>query len=155
MALDQVLDRLEVKTNGEGFIDLTSSINSWIRTNGIKKGIINITALHTSCSITINENADNRVLKDLSEYIKAIVPEEYFCSIKDKSKQFKYTHSDEGIDDMPAHIKTSLTNTCISLSIKNGEMLLGQWQAVYLWEHRYTQKSRTLSLHAIGEIDCK
>lgn len=155
MPLDQVLGSLEIKTNGEGFRDLTSPINSWIKKNGIEKGIINITALHTSCSITINENADSRVLKDLSEYIKAIVPEEYFCSIKDNSNKFKYTHSDEGIDDMPAHIKTALTNTSISLSINDGEMVLGQWQAVYLWEHRYMGNNRTLCLHAIGEMNYK
>ena len=153
MPLDQVLDRLEIKTNGEGFIDLTSLINTWIRKKRIEKGIINLSVLHTSCSITINENADSRVLKDLSEYIKAIVPEEYFCSIKDKSKQFNYTHSDEGIDDMPAHIKTALTNTSISLSINNGEMVLGQWQAVYLWEHRYRGSNRNLCVHAIGEVN--
>tara|TARA_Y100001968_G_scaffold298869_1_gene309066 strand:+ start:1071 stop:1532 length:462 start_codon:yes stop_codon:yes gene_type:complete len=152
MSLEQVLGNLQIQTNGEGFINITSSINSWIRLNGIEKGIINITVLHTSCSITINENADSRVLKDLSEYIKAIVPEEYFCSINNKNKKLHYTHSDEGIDDMPAHIKTALSNTCINLSIENSEMILGTWQAIYLWEHRYSRNIRNLCLHAIGNI---
>ena len=152
MALEQVLGNLELKTNGEGFINITSSINSWIKSNRIEKGIINITVLHTSCSITINENADSRVLKDLSAYINAIVPEEYFCSINNKTKPLHYTHSEEGIDDMPAHIKTALSNTCINLSIENSQMILGTWQAIYLWEHRYSSNNRNLCLHAIGTI---
>ena len=153
MSLDQTLEKIEVKTTGAGFIDLTELINQWIIQSGIIRGIINITALHTSCSLTINENADRNVLADLSEYMKAIVPELGFRSIKEKASYYSYKHKEEGKDDMPAHIKTSLTSTCLTLSIDDSKLSLGTWQAIYLWEHRESSHIRILSLHAMGEIN--
>ena len=152
MSIEQTMGSLEIRTSGEGFTDITSLVNKWIEAKGILKGIINITSLHTSCSLIINENADNRVLKDLNEYLKAIVPEEEYFSIKDHQKKIKYSHSEEGIDDMPAHIKTALTTSCLSLSVNNSKLVLGTWQAIYLCEHRYSNHNRKILLHSIGEI---
>ena len=152
MTLEQAIGDLEIITEGEGFINITTYINSWIEENRIQKGILNITCLHTSCSLLINENADNRVLKDLTEYLKSIVPEEEYSSIKDNRIKIKYTHSEEGVDDMPAHIKTALTTSCLSLSINNAKLVLGTWQAIYLCEHRYSSHIRRLFLHSIGEL---
>ena len=150
--MEQVLSELIIETTGEGFIDITSDINNWISSKKIIKGILIIATKHTSCSLTINENADPRVLTDLSAYMKALVPEEGFTSIDGKGSQRKYLHSEEGIDDMPAHIRTMLTCSNLSLSINEGKLVLGTWQAIYLWEHRYAKNSRKLNCHAICEI---
>ncbi len=152
MPLEQVMHQLEIITSGEGFHDLTKLINNWIKASRIQRGVLNLTALHTSCSLTINENADPLVLKDLSTYMKALVPEEGAKPISGLGERLPYKHSYEGPDDMPAHIKTSLTSSCLSLSIEDQRLLLGTWQAVYLWEHRYSKQSRKICLHAIGEI---
>ncbi len=151
--MDQILDELLFKTPGEGFLDITSEINQWIIKKKIIKGILILSSLHTSCSLTINENADPRVLEDLSAYIKAIVPEEGFKSIDRENRYNTYSHNDEGVDDMPAHIRTTLTCSSLSLSIENQNLNLGIWQAVYLWEHRYCRHTRRLHLHAIGEVE--
>jgi secondary thiamine-phosphate synthase enzyme len=152
MSLQQALHQLEIVTSGEGFIDLTQTINRWIAKERIERGVLHLTALHTSCSLTINENADPRVLDDLSTYMKALVPEEGFRSISGKGGAQAYRHADEGPDDMPAHIRTSLTSSSLSLSIDQGKLLLGIWQAIYLWEHRCSGSRRRLALHAIGEM---
>ncbi len=152
MSLHQSMEQLDIKTHGEGFINLTPTINSWLAQNEITNGVLHITALHTSCSLTINENADPKVLEDLSSYMKALVPEEGFKSISGNGSSFNYKHSDEGPDDMPAHIRTALTCSNLSLSINSGRLLLGTWQAVYLWEHRSRRQFRKINLHAIGEM---
>lgn len=150
--MEQFISELNFDTNGEGFINITATIKEWIYKNRINKGILILFLKHTSCSLIINENADPKVLKDLSSYMKAIAPEEGFYSINgDKNKQ-KYLHSEEGLDDMPAHIKTMLTCSTLSLSIDKGELALGTWQAVYLWEHRYSRNTRKLQIHAVGDI---
>ncbi len=151
--MHQELSEIEISTSGSGFTDITYLINQWIYNNNIFEGILVITCMHTSCSLIINENADPRVLEDLSSYMSALVPEEGFHGFeKDKSK-FKYKHADEGLDDMPAHIRTALTCSSLSLSISSKKLLLGTWQAVYLWEHRYRGHLRKISLHAIGELE--
>ena len=150
--MDQTLSELTFNTLGEGFTNITSSINKWIDQKKIFKGILIISTNHTSCSLIINENADPNVLKDLSNYMKSLVPENAFTSLDGKNIQRKYLHSEEGVDDMPAHIKTMLTCTSLSLSINNGGLVLGTWQAIYLWEHRYSKQSRRLNLHALGEF---
>ena len=149
--MEQIVSELSFTTFGSGFTDITSTINNWIIEKNIIKGILVIYAKHTSCSLTINENADPRVLTDLSCYLHSLVPEEGFRSLNDKGKQTAYLHNDEGVDDMPAHIKTALTSTSLTLSINSSKLILGTWQAVYLWEHRYSKQSRRLCLHAIGE----
>ena len=139
------------QTNKEGFIDITLDVNNFIEASKIKLGVIVISTKHTSCSLTLNENADPRVLNDLATYIKSIVPEEGHISLDGSQRRMIYTHSDEGIDDMPAHIKTMLTCTSLSLSVNNGKLLLGTWQAIYLWEHRYTVNLRKINFHILGD----
>ena len=150
--MQQILSTLYIATPGEGFTDITSKINEWIITNKIVKGILVLSVQHTSCSLTINENADPRVLEDLSSFIKALVPEEGISHQGGGMGHIPYQHSEEGADDMPAHIKTSLTCTSLSLSIENCRLVLGTWQAIYLWEHRQIKHSRKIFLHAIGEV---
>ena len=149
MSVKQILSVISVQTKNAGFIDITSNINEWIKAQEIIKGILVITIQHTSCSLIINENADPCVLEDLENYLKALVPEEEFCSLNGKYTKIKYLHSEEGLDDMPAHIKTALTASTLSLSINEGKVLLGTWQAIYLWEHRYNGSIRKITLHSI------
>ena len=149
--MEQLTAELSIRTKGEGFTDITETLNKWIKENKIKQGILVLTSKHTSCSLIINENADPRVLKDLSAYMKAIVPELSFKSISGESKAQRYLHAEEGVDDMPAHIRTTLTCTSLTMSIKDTCLDLGTWQAIYLWEHRYTKKNRVIGLHSIAE----
>ena len=151
--MKQFLTDLLVETQGEGFANITDQINSWINQNKINQGILVINCKHTSCSLLINENADPRVLQDLSYYMKALVPQIGFKSIVNNEKVQRYLHSEEGPDDMPAHIRTALTSSNLTISIKNSKLDLGTWQAVYLWEHRSSGKCRTIGLHLIGETN--
>ena len=149
--MEQIFSKLEFLTDGEGFIDITNDLDIFIEKNNFNSGILNLTSLHTSCSLTINENADPNVLKDLKKYIQSIVPCDSYLALSKNREEIYYKHYQEGADDMPAHIKTSLTNTSLSLSFQNGKLMLGTWQAVYLWEHRFEQKERTINVHMIGE----
>ena len=149
--MEQIFSKLQFSTNGEGFINITRDLNLFIENNNFHSGIFNLTSLHTSCSLTINENADPNVLKDLKKYMQSIVPYDSYLTLSKKREEISYKHYQEGPDDMPAHIKTSLTNTCLSLSFQDGEIMLGTWQAVYLWEHRFDQKERIINVHIIGE----
>ena len=149
--MEQIFSELEFLTYGEGFIDITHDLNLYIKKNNFNSGILNLTSLHTSCSLTINENADPNVLRDLKKYMQSIVPYDSYLSLSKNREEISYKHYQEGADDMPAHIKTSLTNTCLSLSFQASNIILGTWQAVYLWEHRFDQKERVLNVHIIGE----
>ena len=149
--MEQIFSKLEFITNGVGFIDITNDLKLFIEKNNFDSGIINLTSLHTSCSLTINENADPNVLKDLRQYMQSIVPYNSYLTLSKSREEISYKHYQEGADDMPAHIKTSLTNTCLSLSFQDRNIMLGAWQAVYLWEHRFDQKKRVLNVHIIGE----
>ena len=140
--LRQDLHRLTVTTAGEGFTDLTASLQAEVTASGLQRGLMQLVVLHTSCSLTINENADPRVLQDLTVYLRALVPQGGLSQ--------PYAHDDEGPDDMPAHIRTALTTTSLGLSFDQGRLVLGTWQAVYLWEHRARGQRRQLSLHLIG-----
>ncbi len=140
--LRQDLRRLTVTTAGEGFTDLTASLQAEVTASGLQRGLMQLVVLHTSCSLTINENADPRVLQDLTVYLRALVPQGGLSQ--------PYAHDDEGPDDMPAHIRTALTTTSLGLSFDQGRLVLGTWQAVYLWEHRAPGQRRQLSLHLIG-----
>ena len=148
--MDQIFSKLKILTNGEGFVDITHDLNLFIKENNFDAGILNLTALHTSCSLTINENADPNVLRDLKKYMQSLVPYDSYLTLSKNREEISYKHYQEGADDMPAHIKTSLTNTCLSLSFQDGKILLGTWQAIYLWEHRFDQKERIVNLHIIG-----
>tara|TARA_B100001029_G_scaffold134413_1_gene113299 strand:- start:76 stop:531 length:456 start_codon:yes stop_codon:yes gene_type:complete len=149
--MEQIFSKLNLVTNGEGFTDITNDLNLFIQKNNFHSGIFNLSSLHTSCSLTINENADPNVLKDLSKFIQSIVPYNCYSSLSKNREEIYYKHYQEGDDDMPAHIKTALTNTNLSLSFQKGKLILGTWQAIYLWEHRFNQKERNLSIHIIGE----
>ena len=149
--MEQIFSKIEFTTNGEGFIDITNDLNLFIEKNNFDSGILNLTSLHTSCSLTINENADPNVLRDLKKYMQSIVPYNSYLTLSKNREEISYKHYQEGADDMPAHIKTSLTNTSLSLSFQGSNLMLGTWQAVYLWEHRFDQKERALNVHIIGE----
>ena len=132
---------IKVQTIGQNLYELTSDIIKWIEINKLRNGIINISIQHTSASLIIQENADPDVKKDLLNFFNKLAP-------MDNSR---YEHSTEGKDDMPAHIKSSITNNQISISVKNGQMLLGTWQGVYLFEHRLNLQNRTVILHYLGD----
>lgn len=140
--LRQHLQKLSLRTRGEGFTNITAALNAEIAASGLRQGLLTLVCLHTSCSLTINENADPRVLQDLADSMAELVP---------SGDQRAYLHNDEGPDDMPAHIRTALTATSLQLSFDQGRLVLGTWQAVYLWEHRRGGSERRLSLHLLGE----
>ena len=149
--LRQDLRRLSLNTRGEGFTDITAALNAEIRSSGLDTGIAVISCLHSSASLTVNENADPRVLADLTAHLRALVPQEGIRPVSGRGELRAYVHDDEGADDMPAHIRTALTCTSLSQSFQGGRLLLGTWQAIYLWEHRATPMQRRISLHLIGE----
>ena len=132
---------LEMNTNGQNLYEFTNQTNKWIKDNKFNNGIINISIQHTSASLIIQENADTDVQIDLLNFFNKLVP-------MDNSL---YVHTTEGIDDMPAHIKSALTNNQISLSVKNTELLLGTWQGLYLFEHRIEKQNRLIILHYLGD----
>ena len=153
--LQQVLRHLEVSTSGEGFTNITAPLNREIAGSGLRSGLATLHVQHTSCSLTINENADPRVLLDLAAYLRALVPQEGVRPISGQGSLRPYAHDDEGPDDMPAHIRTALTCTSLSLSFHRGRLLLGTWQAIYLWEHRARPHRRELCLHLMGEPEAQ
>ena len=132
---------LEISTNGQKLYDFTDKTYDWIKDNNFKNGILNISIQHTSASLIVQENADPDVQTDLINYFDKLVP-------MDNSL---YIHTTEGKDDMPAHIKSALTNNQISLSIRENEILLGTWQGIYLFEHRLEATTRTVIHHFIGD----
>ena len=132
---------LELNTSGQKLFEFTNQINQWVSDNEFNNGIINISIQHTSASLIIQENADPDVQKDLLAFFDKIVP----------MNNDLYTHTTEGKDDMPAHIKSSLTNSQINLSVKKGNLLLGTWQGVYLFEHRLSVQKRSIVLHFLGD----
>ena len=131
---------LEIKTNGLRLHEFTNEVMSWIKLNKFKNGLLNISIQHTSASLIVQENADSDVQTDLINYFDKLVP----------MTNDLYIHTAEGKDDMPAHIKSALTNNQISLSIKEGNPLLGSWQGIYLFEHRIEQQNRQVILHYLG-----
>jgi secondary thiamine-phosphate synthase enzyme len=148
--LRQTLRGLSLHTSGEGFTDITAALNREIGASGLASGLAVLAVLHTSCSLTVNENADPRVLEDLAAFLRALVPPEGMALPGGRGAPRPWRHDDEGPDDMPAHIRTALTATSLSLSFRGGRLLLGTWQAVYLWEHRARPHVRQLSLHLLG-----
>jgi secondary thiamine-phosphate synthase enzyme len=149
--LRQSLQELSLATSGEGFTDITAALDREIAASGLGLGLANLTCLHTSCSLTVNENADPRVLADLAAYLRALVPQEGVRPLSGEGPLRRWVHDDEGPDDMPAHVRTALTATTLALPFRQGRLALGTWQAVYLWEHRARPQRRRLSLHLLGE----
>ena len=140
--MKQEFYNLKIDTNGQRLYEFTDKTLNWIEKNNFKNGILNLSIQHTSASIIVQENADPDVQTDLINYFDKLAP-------MDKRL---YIHTTEGKDDMPAHIKSALTNNQISLSVKNKELLLGTWQGIYLFEHRLNPQQRTIIHHFIGEI---
>ena len=138
--MKQEFFNLQINTNGQKLYEFTDQTLNWINENNFKNGILNLSIQHTSASLIVQENADPDVQTDLIKYFDKLVP-------MDNSL---YIHTTEGKDDMPAHIKSALTNNQISLSIKNKELLLGTWQGLYLFEHRINSQLRTVIHHYIG-----
>ena len=132
---------LKISTNGQKLYEFTDKTLNWIKKNQFNNGLINISIQHTSASLIVQENADPDVQTDLINYFDKLAP----------MKNDLYIHTAEGKDDMPAHIKSALTNNQISLSIKDKELLLGTWQGLYLFEHRLESHTRTLIHHYIGD----
>ena len=131
---------LQINTNGQKLYEFTNQTIEWIKENNFQNGIINLCIQHTSASLIVQENADPDVQNDLINYFDNLAPMD----------EKLYTHNAEGKDDMPAHIKSALTNNQISLSIKNGSLLLGTWQGIYLFEHRLNYQKRTVIHHYLG-----
>ena len=138
--MKQEFYNLLINTNGQKLYEFTNQTAEWIKKNSFKDGILNLSIQHTSASLIVQENADPDVQTDLINYFDNLAP------MNDKL----YIHNTEGKDDMPAHIKSALTNNQISLSIKDGELLLGTWQGVYLFEHRLNVQKRTVIHHFFG-----
>ena len=132
---------LQIQTDGQKLYDFTQKTIGWIKKKKLKNGILNLSIQHTSASLIVQENADPDVQSDLLNFFDKLVP----------MNEKLYIHSIEGKDDMPAHIKSALTNNQISLSVKKNELLLGTWQALYLFEHRLESHNRKIIHHYIGE----
>ena len=139
--MQQVFEEIKVKTNGQGFYNFTENTLEWLGKQKIQNGILNINIMHTSASLVIQENADPDVLHDLKNFFHKLVPMD----------EKLYKHTTEGKDDMPAHIKSALTNNQLTLSLKNKNLILGTWQGLYLFEHRIEKQTRVLSHHLIGD----
>ena len=138
----QEFHNLQINTNGQKLYEFTNQTIKWIRKNNFKDGMLNLSIQHTSASLIVQENADPDVQTDLLKYFDNLAP----------MNNKLYTHTTEGKDDMPAHIKSTLTNNQISLSIKNNKLLLGTWQGIYLFEHRLNPQTRIVIHHFIGDI---
>ena len=139
--MKQEFYNLQIKTNGQKLYEFTNDTIQWISQNKFKNGILNLSIQHTSASLIVQENADPDVQTDLINYFDKLAPMDNKL----------YVHTTEGKDDMPAHIKSALTNNQISLSVKDSELLLGTWQGIYLFEHRLEAQNRSVIHHFIGE----
>ena len=137
----QMTGLLEIRTERQGLLEITRRILDWTDAQAVKAGLLTVFCRHTSASLLIQENAAAEVRRDLERYFARIVPEEPSA----------YEHDEEGPDDMPAHIRTALTQVQLSIPIVEGRLTLGPWQGIYLFEHRRRPQSRTLALHLFGE----
>ena len=137
----QLSETLDIKTNGQRLIEITNKISDFVHQSEINTGIINLSIMHTSASLLVQENADPDVLTDLLSYFDRLVP----------MNPKLYVHGIEGKDDMPAHIKTALTQTHLTLSIQENSLALGTWQGIYLFEHRLQSHHRKVLMHILGE----
>ena len=132
---------LKIETSGQKLYEFTDQTVNWIKKNNFNNGIVNLSIQHTSASLIVQENADPDVQTDLISYFDKLAPMDNKL----------YIHTTEGKDDMPAHIKSALTNNQISLSVRNAELLLGTWQGLYLFEHRINAQNRIIIHHFIGD----
>lgn len=140
MSLKQALHSLVIPTKGRGFTDATSDLQRWLGTVQAHDGLLTIFIRHTSASLLVQENADPTVRSDLERMFSKLVP--------DGDRMFE--HDAEGPDDMPAHVRSALTQTQLAIPVRDGKAQLGTWQAVYVWEHRHAPHRRELALHYLG-----
>ncbi len=139
--MKQFTHRMHVPTRGKGLYPITTEIEDWTKKQGLRTGLLTVFIQHTSASLTIQENADADVVRDLDEFFERLAPE--------NAKW--YRHTVEGPDDMPAHIRAALTPTQLSIPLMNGSLALGTWQGIYLFEHRVNPHRRSVVLHLAGE----
>lgn len=139
--MQQLSHKITVKTNGRLLYDITPQVLAWAKQSGLKTGLLTLYVQHTSASILINENYDSDVLVDMESFFARLVP--------DGDRLF--IHTSEGLDDMPAHIRSALTQTSISIPFLDGKVALGTWQGIFLYEHRLAPHSRNVLLHLIAE----
>ncbi len=137
--MKQAQTELAIGTNGKGFTDITDDLKDWVSDQGMKTGLLTLFICHTSASLVIQENADPDVLHDLESFFAGLVSEGY-----------AWRHASEGPDDMPAHIRSALTQTSLSIPVTDGRMVLGTWQGIYLYEHRRYPHRRRIVLHLVG-----
>lgn len=139
--MKQASQTLAIRTSGRYFYDVTQKVLDWVNESDFKEGLLTLYVQHTSASLLINENYDPDVLVDLESFFERLVPD----------GDPLFIHTAEGKDDMPAHIRTALTQTSLSIPIKQGKVALGQWQGIFLYEHRYQSHDRRILMHVIGE----
>jgi secondary thiamine-phosphate synthase enzyme len=137
----QFLDMISVSTRGRGLFEITREIQNWLKPHAVQAGLLTLFCRHTSAGLVIQENAAPDVRADLEAFFDRVVPEE----------AGRYRHTDEGPDDMPAHIRAALTGVQLAIPIVRGRLALGTWQGIYLFEHRRAPHSREIALHLIGE----
>jgi secondary thiamine-phosphate synthase enzyme len=137
----QAMGQIQIDSGGQGLIEVTGAVRAWVASQSIAQGLLTLFCRHTSASLLIQENAAPDARRDIEAYFARIAPEE----------PGRYAHDDEGPDDMPAHLRTALTQVQLSIPVLDGELALGTWQGVYLFEHRRRPHRRTLALHLIGE----
>lgn len=132
---------LQIETDGQGLYEITRDVQACLAHSGISLGLCTVFVRHTSCSLTIQENADSSARYDLEVFLGRLVPE----------NDLNYTHTAEGADDMPAHIKAALTSTSLGIPIQDGRVMLGTWQGIFLWEHRHASQLRSVIVHLSGD----
>ena len=138
--LRQALTSLDVQARAQGLHEITGEVARWVAGSGIADGLLTLFCRHSSASLLIQENAASAARRDLEAYFERIAPE-----------SGGYEHDDEGPDDMPAHLRTALTHTQLTIPVQDGRMILGTWQGIYLFEHRREPSPRTIALHLVGE----
>jgi secondary thiamine-phosphate synthase enzyme len=139
--LRQVLHELTIRTRGRGLYEVTDKVAQWIEQNGFQTGLLTLHLRHTSASLLIQENADPDVRRDLEAFFARLVPD----------GDPLFVHTVEGDDDMPAHVRAALTAVNLSIPVSQGRLALGTWQGIYLWEHRSSPHTRTVTLHLVGD----
>lgn len=136
-----MVTRVEIRTSGQGLFEFTDRVQDVVSSVGVREGLCTVMIQHTSASLTIQENADPSARRDLENWLNRLVPE----------GESHFTHTQEGPDDMPSHIKAALTATTLSIPIQDGRLALGTWQGIFLWEHRRRGSTRQCVVHVVGE----
>ena len=137
----QASGSLSVRTRGRGLVDITDEVRRWLDAQSLVTGLVTLFCTHTSASLLIQENASPAVRSDLEAFFERLAPEDPSL----------YEHDDEGPDDMPAHLRTALTQVSLSIPVMDGRLALGTWQAIYLFEHRRRPHERRIALHVLGD----